>query len=83
MTAHSQPSPNTAAFSIATVLKQILRHMRVARMHFMDCANVCADHYVAAALYERLSGLSDAQLHRRGLSRATLARDVHLACNGD
>jgi hypothetical protein len=29
-----------------------------------------------AALYEHLSRLSDAELHRRGLSRSTLARDV-------
>jgi hypothetical protein len=29
-----------------------------------------------AALYQHLSRLSDAELHRRGLSRSTLARDV-------
>lgn len=83
MTAHSQSSPNTAAISRATVLKQILRQIRVARMHFMERANVCADSYAAAALYQGLSGLSDAELHRRGLSRETLARDVRLACDGD
>ncbi len=36
----------------------------------------CADYYNAASAYERLSGLSDAELRRRGLSRETLARDV-------
>lgn len=36
----------------------------------------CADYYNAAAVYEQLSGLSDAELQRRGLSRETLARDV-------
>ena len=36
----------------------------------------CADYYHAAAAYEQLSGLSDAELRRRGLSRETLARDV-------
>jgi hypothetical protein len=36
----------------------------------------CADYMAAAAMYEQLSYLSDAELHRRGLSRATLARDV-------
>ncbi len=41
----------------------------------------CADHYKAAALYDRLSGLSDAELHRRGLSRLTLARDIRDACD--
>jgi hypothetical protein len=35
-----------------------------------------ADHYAAAAMYEQLSRLSDAELQRRGLSRSTLARDV-------
>ena len=41
----------------------------------------CADHYKAAALYDQLSGLSDAELHRRGLSRLTLARDIREACD--
>jgi hypothetical protein len=36
----------------------------------------CAASYEAAALYDRLSGLSDTELRRRGLSRETLARDV-------
>ena len=40
----------------------------------------CAAYYEAAALYDQLSGLSDAELHRRGLSRETLARDVCDAC---
>jgi hypothetical protein len=35
-----------------------------------------ADHYAAAAMYEQLSGLSDAELRRRGLSRETLAKDI-------
>jgi hypothetical protein len=35
-----------------------------------------ADYYTAATVYERLSGLSDAELQRRGLSRATLASDI-------
>lgn len=36
----------------------------------------CADHYAAAAAYEELSRLSDADLKRRGLSRDILARDL-------
>lgn len=36
----------------------------------------------AAALFEHLSRLSDAELHRRGLSRSTLARDVSGVCCG-
>jgi hypothetical protein len=43
-------------------------------------AETCIAYYEAAALYDRLSGLSNAELHRRGLSRDTLARDVCDAC---
>jgi hypothetical protein len=35
-----------------------------------------ADHWAAAAMYQQLSRLSDAELVRRGLSPAILARDV-------
>jgi hypothetical protein len=41
----------------------------------------CADHYAAAAMYERLSGLSDAELCRRGLARADLGRHACKACS--
>jgi hypothetical protein len=41
-----------------------------------------ADHYAAAAMYQQLSRLSDAELHHRGLSRSTLARDVTGAFGG-
>ena len=41
----------------------------------------CADYYAAAAMYEQLSALSDAELSRRGLSRATLAQDAQAACD--
>jgi hypothetical protein len=37
--------------------------------------------YEAAATYSQLSALSDAQLAHRGLTRATLAHDVRLACD--
>jgi hypothetical protein len=40
-----------------------------------------ADYYTAAAVYEQLSRLSDAELQRRGLSRANLARDIAQACD--
>jgi hypothetical protein len=42
-----------------------------------------ADHYVASAMYEALSRLSDEELHRRGLSRVDLARDVRAVCRRD
>jgi hypothetical protein len=48
--------------------------------HLTSWANACADYYAAAALYEELRGLSDAELSRRGLARSTLARDVCQAC---
>ena len=37
---------------------------------------VAADHYEAAALYDHLSQLSDAELQRRGLTRESLAHDI-------
>jgi hypothetical protein len=40
----------------------------------------CGDAYVASAIYEDLSRLSDAELQRRGLSRENLARDVFKSC---
>lgn len=41
----------------------------------------CADYWSAAALYDELRGLSDAELRRRGLSRGTLGRDVCEVCD--
>ncbi len=46
-----------------------------------DWITTAADYYQAAAMYEQLSRLSDAELKRRGLSRATLARDICHACD--
>ena len=43
--------------------------------------DTCADYYAAAAMYEQLSALSDAELSRRGLSRATLAGELRAACD--
>ncbi|HJU32638.1 MAG TPA: hypothetical protein VJ740_14330 [Hyphomicrobiaceae bacterium] len=39
-------------------------------------ARTCAAYYGAVALYEDLNRLSDAELARRGLTRANLARDI-------
>ena len=39
------------------------------------------DHYAAARMYESLSRLSDAELERRGLRRATLAQDLFPICD--
>src|SRR6185503_4957573 len=50
------------------------------KSHLAAWAETCADYSQATAHYDRLSGLCDAELQRRGLSRATLARDVCEAC---
>ena len=50
------------------------------KAHVAAWIKTCADYYEAAAMYEQLSNLSDAELHRRGLTGATLARDVCDAC---
>ncbi len=82
MTAHSQHFPKTAAPVSLTALKPSLSWMQTTGMRFTAWAKICADYYSAAALYDQLSGLSDAELNRRGLSRATLARDVRLGYGG-
>jgi hypothetical protein len=43
-------------------------------------AETAADYHAAAAMYEALAALSDAELSRRGLSRATLAHDAQAVC---
>lgn len=43
----------------------------------------CRAYYTAAAIYEDLSRLSDAELARRGLDRATLAREACAAAEPD
>jgi hypothetical protein len=47
-----------------------------------DYIDMMADFYAAATLYDELSKLSDAELHRRGLSRDSLAREVGAGCDG-
>ena len=46
-------------------------------------ADTRADHWAAVEVYRQLSALSDAELARRGLSRATLAHDVRAASHPD
>jgi hypothetical protein len=48
---------------------------------FATWVDSCAERFAAAAIYQQLSRLSDAELHKRGLSRDTLARDVFQACD--
>ena len=48
---------------------------------FADWVATAADYYTAAATYQQLSRLSEAELQRRGFSRATLASDICQACD--
>ena len=60
---------NRPGFSITGFIKPMVEHASV-------WINTCADYWAAAATYEQLSRLSDADLHSRGLSRMNLARDI-------
>ena len=46
-----------------------------------DWIGTAADYYSAAGMYEQLSKLSEAELHRRGLSRENVARAACVACD--
>ena len=75
MFAHGQSVLNGAPTADAPV-PPLLSLVRAMGIRLMAWAKTCGDYYAAAAMYEQLSALSDAELTRRGLSRATLARDV-------
>jgi hypothetical protein len=80
MTTHDQLSATEAlaAREPAVLLSSWIRSIG---QRLVAWADTCADHWAAAAMYEQLSALSDAELARRGLSRATLARDARAACD--
>ena len=80
MTAQANPSPAEEAHHDASGLSRNDRLGALAAYLATWC-ETCADYYEAAALYEELSALSDAELQRRGLSRATLGRHVCTACD--
>ena len=67
-------SPSETAASLSSSIRSLARF-------FITWVNSCADYYAAAAMYEQLSRLSNAELHKRGLSRDTLARDVCRPCD--
>ena len=81
MTIHDQilPAETLAAGEPAWTLSNRIRRLGRRIVTWVD---TCADYYAAAAMYEQLSRLSDAELARRGLSRATLAHDVRATCDG-
>jgi hypothetical protein len=67
------PATETAA-SLSSSIKSLARFVTT-------WANSCADYYAAAAMYEQLSRLSNAELNKRGLSRDTLAQDLCQSCD--
>jgi hypothetical protein len=77
MTAQADPSPADGDEAIG-----LSWNGRFAALsdHLAAWRETCADYYEAAALFEALSALSDAELQRRGLSRATLAGHVCAVC---
>ena len=81
MTAQARFS-QTSSDSFRTSVRSLGPRLKVLRAHVAAWVTTCADYYDAATLYDELSVLSDAELHRRGLSRATLASDVCKSCDG-
>jgi hypothetical protein len=69
-------SPTETVASLSSLIKSLPRRVRM-------WANSCADYYAAAAMYEQLSALSNTELHKRSLSRDTLARDVFQSCGSN
>jgi len=67
-------SPSKTAALFSSSIKSLARF-------FTMWVNAGTDYYAVAAMYDQLSKLSNAELHRRGLSRDTLARDVFLSCD--
>ena len=55
--------------------------LKTLRRRIATCASTCVDYYEAAALYEQLRGLSDAELRKRGLERETLAQNACATCD--
>ena len=76
----AQPFPTEAAASSESA-PPVSDWIKSIRPRVSAWASACADYYSAAALYDELRGLSDAELRRRGLSRDTLGRDVCQACD--
>jgi hypothetical protein len=80
MNMHAQHSPDlerpATAPDVAFVNRVSSLGTRIA-----DWLATATDYYTAAAVYEQLSRLSDSELQRRRLSRATLAWGICQACD--
>lgn len=66
---HTTPSPQRMR-DLPGLIRSLGRRMAVG-------LRACADYCAAAAMYDHLRGLSDAELRKRGLWRETLAWDRH------
>jgi hypothetical protein len=73
----------TVAASLNSGKPSLVRRVSLIGRWIADCIEVMSEYYAAAAKYELLSRLSNAELNRRGLSRATLAREVLAAIVGN
>jgi len=62
-----QPAASGLSARIAVAVRHAARWMA-------EWLEACADYWAAAALYDELRRLSDAELRNRGLSRDTLAK---------
>ena len=78
MTAQADTSPTDADDAIGPSRASRLGPLAA---YLAACCQTCTDYYKAAALYEMLSALSDAELQSRGLSRATLAQHICSVCD--
>lgn len=67
----AQSGSTTTSYTSATELDPMVRLARAAGMYVRAWATTCNDYYSAAVLYQAPSSLSDAELNRRGLSRAS------------
>ena len=80
MTMHDHVLPAQSALR-QTPKARVANRVSSVGARIADGLATAADYYTAAAVYEQLSRLSDAELQRRGLSRATLASDICQACD--
>jgi hypothetical protein len=76
MSTRAYASPVGIAAELSAPRLPIRRYATTIVGRVTTWATARANAIAAAAVYEHLSKLSDAELHRRGLSRSTLAGDV-------
>jgi hypothetical protein len=81
MRTRTELSPVGAVASLDGMNARLARAVRALAAGASAWIETCADYYAAATIYERLAKLSDAELSRRGLTRATLGSDIARACD--